>query len=284
MLTLLFCPPIGLAQQAITPSFDVTPPLDASASPDASTVTMATAEQAAVQKSVAKKENQRNGNRKVKGSGLDLLTAADEQAAIQFAEQHLPAMASLVKRLKGRDVVAYRTAINELSTDAKRISRFQERQPDRFQNELNLWKVDTEIRLELARWTVTGSDRQEVSLLRLLQRQQTLRNERLAIERQRLQARIDQIDKRLNLQEGQLKEEVERDMAKLTRKAHSARKKAAKDNFLKGGKKSSSEKKNSKKSNSSPSPEAAFLPPPATQLHVCKMQTCSEQYHVRSQT
>lgn len=187
-------------------------------------------------------------NRKKVDSKDDRLTKEAEQSAIQFAQQHHPALGSLVKRLRNRDADAYGKAIRELSTASVRLTRLKERQPQRFQAELDLWKVDSEIRLQLARWAVSGSDRLESTLRGLLTKRQKLRRQRLAVERERLESRMKMIDEQLKAKKPQLKEDIEREWTKLTRRLRPmndkapARKKASKD-----GSKPDSEKPKSDK-------------------------------------
>lgn len=193
------------------------------------------------------------GQRKKTESREDRLSKEMEKAAVDFAQQHHPAMASLVKRLRNRDSDAYGKAVRELSGHAVRLTRVQERQPQRFQAELNLWKIDSEIRLQLARWAVSGSDRIETTLRRLLSKRQGFKRQRLEIERDRLQARMDLIDEQLKLRGPQLKEDVDREWTKLTRKLRSAnektppRKKITKDNSKSATERMDAEKPNSKR-------------------------------------
>lgn len=188
------------------------------------------------------------GNRKKQGVRGDRLSKDAEKNAIEFAQQHQPAMASLVKRLRNRNSEAYDKAIRELSADAVRLMKLQERQPHRFQAELDYWKVDSEIRIQLARWTVNGSDRIEASLRRLLTKRQGLRRQLMELERKRLQARIESIDEQLQQTSVQLVDDVNREWNKLTRRLRAAsgkttpRKKATRDDLKSDEKKSGSNK------------------------------------------
>ncbi|MEP3480629.1 MAG: hypothetical protein ABJZ55_15370 [Fuerstiella sp.] len=188
------------------------------------------------------------GNRKKQDVRGDRLSKETEKKAIEFAQQHQPAMASLVKRLRNKSPEAYDKAIRELSADAVRLTKFEERQPQRFQSELELWKVDSEIRIQLARWTVSGSDRVEVILRRLLTKRQGLRRQRMEVERQRLQARLEAIDEQLQQSTPQSAEDIDREWNKLTRRLRPdnsktpPRKKTTKDGSKPDDKKSGSKK------------------------------------------
>lgn len=207
------------------------------------------------------KVSQVQAGRKKTDSRGDRLTKEAEKAAIDFAQKHHPAMASLVKRLRNRDSDAYSKAVRELSTDTVRLSRLEDRQPQRFQSELDLWKVDSEIRLQLARWTISGSDRIESSLRRLLAKRQGLRLQRLQAEQKRLKSRMAQIDELLDREQPELKEEVEREWMKLTRRLRPAsdkttvRKKANKDDTKSGGQKSTEGKPGKGKASTSEKPQ-----------------------------
>lgn len=188
--------------------------------PDFGALKTAVSEEGADSKTAKSAEGQ--GNRKKQDPRSQRISKDAEKGAIEFAQQHQPAMASLVKRLRNRNPEAYDKAIRELSADAVRLTKFEERQPQRFQSELDLWKVDSEIRIQLARWTVSGSDRIEATLRGLLTKRQKLRRQRIEFERQRLQARLTAIDEQLQQPASQRAEGIDREWAKLTRRLRPA--------------------------------------------------------------
>lgn len=146
------------------------------------------------------------------------LSATEVRSAIQFAEKHQPPLALLVKKLKGRDSEAYQRAITELHEDSLRLTRLQERQPKRFESEVEMWKVDSEIRLQLARWAVSGNERSERMVRQLLKRRLALRQDRLQTERARLEARLQQIEEQIQTAKNHSDEEIDREWSRLTRR------------------------------------------------------------------
>lgn len=125
------------------------------------------------------------------------ITAQQERDAIAFAKEHHEELANLLKRLKGMDESAYKSAIAELSRAAERINRMKERSPERYKFDLRRWQLDSQIRLMAARSTMSGNLAQSEELTGLLKQRYDLQVEQLRAERKRLQDRLDRIDEQL---------------------------------------------------------------------------------------
>lgn len=119
--------------------------------------------------------------------------AALETEALQFAREHHPELAALIDRLHSSNRRAYRSAIQDLSRDRQRLERIRERTPDRYDFELQLWKLDSRIRL-LAAHTAMGGEDVRPRLRALISQRQQLRLERLRQDRERLAARLERLD------------------------------------------------------------------------------------------
>ena len=81
-------------------------------------------------------------------------TAVHERSAdevMEFAQQHHPELASLLKHLAGAKSPEFKRAISQLSTEIARLDRVKERTPQRFETELDVWKLESKTRLLLAR-------------------------------------------------------------------------------------------------------------------------------------
>lgn len=183
----------------------------------------------------AQRKDKSNNDRKAAGSNTKArqdssdvrLTKEEERAAFAFAEEHHPALATLVKKLRARDSDAYQSAIRELHLDSVRLVRMQDRQPVRFKTEISLWKVDSEIRLQLARFAVMGDERSEKNVRRLLAKRQSLRRKRLVGERERVTSRLTQINAQLNQSEDEQKRALDLEWSRLEKRIRpSARRQA----------------------------------------------------------
>lgn len=180
----------------------------------------------------------RKGTKPRSGIATETLSKEDERAAVAFATEHHPALASLVKRLRSRDAEAYGKALRELHGESMRLRRLQDRQPKRFETEISLWKLDSEIRLQLARWAVSdgSSERFEKNIRRLLSRRQEIRRKRLKSEYDRLVARMEQIQEQLNQSPDVQSAAVDQEWMRLTKRfrtssgAQGSRKKLTKGN------------------------------------------------------
>lgn len=123
--------------------------------------------------------------------------AEAEQAATEFASTHHPELANLLERLKRANPRAYRAAIIDLSRDRQRLERLKDRAPERYEYELKLWTMDSQIRLLAARAGKGNADEIRPRLKELMQQRQKFRMEHLQQERERLTARLQRVDEQI---------------------------------------------------------------------------------------
>ena len=147
----------------------------------------------------------------------------DATTVMRFAEEHHPELGKLLRQLKQAESPEFERAIRELSQQVARIERLRERAPTRFQTELEAWKVDSKIKLLVARWAMSQDPALERQIRALLKRRQTARIQNLTKEKERLQQRL----KLVNEQIAELKTEpavrVDSEFTRLTRKANATR-------------------------------------------------------------
>lgn len=154
-----------------------------------------------------------------------------ERIAQKFAEQHHPELAALLSQLKEMDEPKYTAAINELFRTHERISRYQERSPDRYQIELELWKIDSRVRLLVARSASGMEEETRTHIKELLAQRNELRIQLLASERDRLEDRLQRLNSQMKELQNDSDVIAERDLERLMRsaqtRANSGRKKTA---------------------------------------------------------
>jgi len=123
--------------------------------------------------------------------------AEAEQAATEFAQSHHPELANLLERLKRANPRAYRAAVIDLSRDRQRLERLKDRAPERYEFELQLWTMDSQIRLLAARAGKGNPDEIRPRLKELMQQRQKFRLSQLQRERERLAARLQRVDEQI---------------------------------------------------------------------------------------
>lgn len=131
------------------------------------------------------------------------LTAAQQQRAVAFAEAHHPELAGLLNRLRQNGRAEYRAALRELLQDAERLGRLQERMPERYERELEAWKLDSRIKLLAARLTMSDDPEAEAQLKQLVRERIDVRIAQLKSDRERLQTRLQRVDESINRLERQ---------------------------------------------------------------------------------
>lgn len=143
------------------------------------------------------------------------LPAEREQAARKFAEEHHPELAKLLKQLRENAPKEYVEAISELDRARDRLEKLRERQPDRYEAELQEWKLTSRIRLTLARMAMNEDPQLEAELRSMVRERQELRLQLLRAERDRIEKRLEKIRSTLAEHDGAPDEAVERELANL---------------------------------------------------------------------
>ncbi len=138
-----------------------------------------------------------------------------EAAATAFAREHHSELAELLEGLKGRDQQRYGAAINELFQASERLARLQTRSPDRYEMELDLWKLDSRIRLLTAQSVSGMPEERRAELKKLLLARQELKIRQLQAERVRLTARLEKVDASLAEMKKSGEEQAEKELERL---------------------------------------------------------------------
>ena len=123
--------------------------------------------------------------------------AVDENAAIEFAKQHHPELADLLGTLKKSDKQQYQNALRDLDRDRDRHVKQFERDAERANLMLEVWKTDSQIRLELAKFTMTQDTDRETRIRELLKLRREARINLLALEQRRATTRVTKLDEQM---------------------------------------------------------------------------------------
>lgn len=122
---------------------------------------------------------------------------AREQSALQFAEQHHPELARLLEPLRRMNPKEYREAMRDLTRTAERLEKLQERQPERYEFELQLWKLNSRIRLHVAQAQGPDDDAARQQLSAWIAERNRIQAAWLVQERDKLRARLGKVDEEL---------------------------------------------------------------------------------------
>ncbi len=79
-------------------------------------------------------------------------------AALAFVQQQQPELARLLDYLRKNQPRQYQRAVRELSRTAERLSQTRDRDPRRYELELQAWKARSRIDLLAAKWQVKPDD------------------------------------------------------------------------------------------------------------------------------
>jgi hypothetical protein len=143
-----------------------------------------------------------------------------EKIALAFAKQHHPELVGLLEHLKDEKRPQYARAIRDLSAARERLHKIQQRLPERYERDLQNWKLDSRIRLMLARLQMADPsevDSLQDELRNLVTKRMDSRLAQLQEEKTRLQARIRILDKSINELSSDRTESVDRELRRLER-------------------------------------------------------------------
>ena len=125
------------------------------------------------------------------------VTPTREKLALNFAKKHHRELAAILQSLRSMEQTHYKTAIWEVARDAERLSRLQQRKDERFEPSLRIWKLDSRIRLEAARFSMNQSEATEKKLSQLMLARRKAKVAFLKIDRNRSQARTDRLNEQI---------------------------------------------------------------------------------------
>ncbi len=122
------------------------------------------------------------------------LSPEQSDKAMEFARQHHPELADLLRKLRTNSPNGFSRGIREVHRTVVRLERLQDKQPARHASELQKWKTDSRIQLMTAQWAMTQDPALEQQIRDLLLERQQIRLERLSADRDKLLQRLKQLD------------------------------------------------------------------------------------------
>jgi hypothetical protein len=145
------------------------------------------------------------------------ITPEKEAAVNAFVAEHHPELAELLRHLKGiKNQKPYERAIRELYTASERLAALQKSDSSRYELELNAWKVKSRIQLLSARLTMKDDEQLKNELKAALSEQYDIRREVLSLEKNRIQDRLQKLERDLADYDSRREEAIERQFKQLT--------------------------------------------------------------------
>ncbi|MCA9048948.1 MAG: hypothetical protein KDA89_09495 [Planctomycetaceae bacterium] len=152
------------------------------------------------------------------------LTREQEESALEFARRNHPELGRLLEQLRRSSSAGFSRGVREVHGTVQRLERLREKQPDRFEYEVNDWKLGSEIRLLTARWVMSQDPELEQQIRSLLVERQTARLQRLQSDREKLADRLENLDTQIEAAEAAVEDRMEAEWKRLAVQASGVRK------------------------------------------------------------
>ena len=151
------------------------------------------------------------------------ITPEREAAAIAFAGENHPELATLLTNLKQNNPTEYRAAVAELDRIVERLTAMKPKNVQQHDSELTHWKMDSRIRLLAARLTMSDNPALEAKLKAAVREKVELTLAERKAERERLQKRVEKLDQTIGELSTKLDDVAEKELAAVKRSAQSSK-------------------------------------------------------------
>ncbi len=125
----------------------------------------------------------------------------DEKAALQFASTHHPELAEILQTLRKSNKHQFQAAMTDLSREQERLNRLAERDPERAKLSIAAWQIDSRIRLEVARFTMSQDAEREARIKALLKERSDIRRQLAEFDLRRARLRVTKLEEQLAQQQ-----------------------------------------------------------------------------------
>jgi hypothetical protein len=125
------------------------------------------------------------------------MSAAREESVLKFAEREEPELFELLKFLKHKRNAAYQRALLETGRTQQRLENLQQRDPELYQIDSQIWKTRSKLNLIAAQLSVKQSDESEKKLASLVTDLETQEIARIKLMRDRAAKQLEKLDSQL---------------------------------------------------------------------------------------
>ena len=126
------------------------------------------------------------------------VSAEAEKTALDFAHAQHPELADLLDALRRSNQPAYQAALRDVSREAERLAKLAERDSERYDLSLRIWNLDSRIRLEIARLSMSSDTEVESRLRPMIEERQAARLALLEVDYQRQKERFEKVSEQLD--------------------------------------------------------------------------------------
>lgn len=145
------------------------------------------------------------------------VSAAAEQVALDFVRAQHAELANLLDGLRRSNQTAYQSALRDVSRDVERLNKLAERDSKRHALSLAIWKLDSRIRLQIARLSMSSDAEVESSLRPLMEERQAAKIALLEFEYQRQKERFEKLNEQLSSSRATSGDRVTAELARIQR-------------------------------------------------------------------
>jgi hypothetical protein len=145
------------------------------------------------------------------------ITDEKEAAVNAFVAEHHPELGELLQHLAGmKNQRPYERAVRELSAASDRLANLKKTDEKRYGLELKSWKVKSRIQLLSARLTMKDDEQLKTELKAAIAEQYDLRREIMTAEKNRIQDRLQKLERDLANYDSRREAEIEKHFKQLT--------------------------------------------------------------------
>jgi len=160
------------------------------------------------------------------------LSSADVAATMAFVRKHHRDLVPLLKKLESSNRREYLAAIQEVDKTRRRLDRLEEKQPELSLIQLDTWKVDSRIRLLIARLAMRDdvasvSPTERETLADLLRERRAVRKRMLEYQHAQFRERLARLERQIEQNSNPDEASIEREVDSILRRAASERKKVS---------------------------------------------------------
>ncbi|WP_237225956.1 hypothetical protein [Rubinisphaera sp. JC750] len=148
------------------------------------------------------------------------VTPEREAAALKFVELHHKQLLRILQSLQSVDEDQYERAIEEIFRASERLARMKSRSAERYEYELELWKIKSRRNLLIASLPMVADYEQAMrNIQKTISRELEIQNQLLQYEAQVTRKRLNRIEESLKRQQDNFETNVDRQLQRI-RKAY----------------------------------------------------------------
>lgn len=151
------------------------------------------------------------------------LSESDLVATMAFASEHHPELARLLEHLRKSRPHEFQRAARELNQQIVMLEKLREKNPARYEHQLQLWKNDSQIRVLVAKWSLSKDEAIEQQIRQLLQQRRDTKVAQLKAEQKRLVEQLQKVEKQLKTISEMPDSQIDREWEQLAKKTNANR-------------------------------------------------------------